>query len=113
MAVIYSAHWRAWSRVLSDKDGVYVELNLSHINGMWDKVKEETIREHRTTRSPKDVEQENLPVAVKQAMVAVLGAKFVERLLTYDYLSEVDWAKYKKIANGGAAFNQIRKLEYV
>ena len=109
MSVVYNAHWRAWSRVLSEKGGVYVELNLTHINGQWDKVKDETIREHCTPRAPKDLEQENLPIAVKQGMVDVLGQQFVDRLLTYDYLAEVEWAKYKNVCMGGAKFNQIRK----
>lgn len=109
MAVIYNSHWRTWSRILSAKDGEFVELNLTHINGHWDKVKAETIRRHSTPRSPNDVVQEQLPVIARQALVTMVGAEFANKLLTYDYLSEVDWSKYRNVCSSGASFNDIQR----
>lgn len=110
MSVIYSHHWRTWSRVLEAKNGEFVELNLTHVNGGWDSVLNEVIRHHRTLRGKKDIEQEFLPMFMRQVLVDKVGEDFANRLLTYDYLPEIDWDKYREISNGGAPFNQIRKI---
>ena len=109
MNILYNHHWRSWNRVLEAKDGVFVEINLTHVNGNWESVKNEVIRQHRTMRSFKDILQEFLPHTMRKILEDKVGVELANRLLTYDYLPEIDWAKYREIANGGASFNQIRK----
>ena len=112
MSVCYSNYWRTWSRVLEAKNGEFIELNLTHVNGDWTAVKNETIRKHSTQRNAKDIEQEHLPYAAKQALVAVVGESLATRLLTHNYMSEIDWERHPYIVNGGVSFNELRSKAY-
>lgn len=106
----YTAYWRTWSRVLLDDfNGQFIELNLTHVNGDWGGVKNETIRVHSTPRAKDDKVQRELPLAIKQAMIASLGSALCLRLLTFDYLPNIDWTRYKQANNGGASYNVITR----
>ena len=41
-------------------------------------------------------------------MVAHLGEALAHRLLTEDFLPQIDWGKYAKVRNGGANLDAIR-----
>jgi hypothetical protein len=49
------------------------------------------------------------PPAVLAEMKAHLGEELANRLLTEDFLSQIDWDKYKAVDNGGANLADIRK----
>lgn len=105
----YSSYWRSWSRVLLENfDGQFVELSLTHVNGDWEGVKSENIRVHRTPRSAQDKLQTTLPLDMRKAMIANLGSELTSKLLTFDYLPNVDWKAYRSVSNGGAPFNSVR-----
>lgn len=119
MLYFYSAHWKTWNRVLLENfNGQFIELNISHVFGAWEGALEQSIRVHDVQRSPRDRVQSTLPLDVKQAMTSTLGAFLANRLTTYDYLPEIDWAKYEKCLringvykNGGIPFDKIRREE--
>lgn len=109
----YSSYWRTWSRVLyRDGNGEWIELNLTHVNGSWDKAKVETIRVHRTCLAAHDVMQLTLPVVARQSMEAALGKQLTERLLTFDYLPQIDRLKYDQLSrmDGGVSFAKICRV---
>lgn len=109
---VYSGYWHTWSRVLSVKDFVFVELNLTeNSDSQWERVKIEIIREHRTARDQKDICVDVLPDEVIEKMKAKLGEELTQKLLNFDYLSSIDWEKYKAACNGGAAFEKIKKQQ--
>jgi hypothetical protein len=111
----YSGYWRTWSRLLlSQFDNQYVELNLTPVNPTYDRsweeqVRTETIRRHRT---PHDVHRDKitdkLPEEVLAEMHKRLGKDFVQKLLTYDYISNIDWQVYTRVANGGAPYSAVK-----
>lgn len=114
----YSSYWHTWSRRLAESNkplfcGI-VEVNLGPIPGCfsstWDyDVKPIRIRAHGTSSSRGDIDTDVLPESVKEAMVKNLGPELTERLLTYDFLPEIDWEKYNRLCNGGANFEDIKK----
>ncbi len=117
MTFIYCSYWGTWSRVLSHSYrafgyGPYVEVDLTPILNSyqtWDHVKRINIRAHGTTMGKNDKITSELPSEVKQKMIENLGAELTERLLTEDFLPQIDWALYAKKCNGGAAFADIKQ----
>lgn len=107
----YSAYWRAWSRILSEKDGERVEVNLTPIPGCysdgWGKVAEIWIRRHRTLDAVRDIRAMVLPIDTQNDMVNNLGGEMTELLLTSNILPHIDWAKYRALSNGGAPLHLI------
>ncbi|MDB5254069.1 MAG: hypothetical protein JWL80_135 [Parcubacteria group bacterium] len=103
----YSSYWRAWSRVLSTNhpNGPYIEVDLTSMS--WDTVARINIRSHGTRRDDMDRNEEKLPAEVKARMISKLGPELTERLLTEDFLPQIDWALYRQKCNGGAAFAEI------
>lgn len=110
---VYSSYWRTWSRLLlenMDRSGTCVELNLTGTNGKWDRVPLEIIRKHCTARDNKDLITRTLPDAVEAMIRNALGDELFERMVTYDYLPEIDWQKYNQHCNGGAEFDKIKRV---
>lgn len=108
---IYNTYWRTWNRVLLDSFfGQYIEVNLTHINGDWNGVKEERVRVHRTPRNPGENLVHTLPPHIKEIMIGNLGAVLTEKLTKFDYLPNIDWDKFDKFDNGGAPFAQIVRI---
>lgn len=112
----YCSYWRTWSRVLSTNhpQGPYVEVNLTPIpnchESTWqDDVAPVRIRAHGTDRKPGDKDTHTLPPMIKRQMMRALGPDLVDRLLSEDFLSQIDWRKYRKFNNGGANLGDIRK----
>ncbi len=109
---VYSSYWRTWSRVLlNDYDlvGSCVEIDLTPVNGTdWARVATENIRRHTTDRGVGDKLVWELPKEVEQTCRRHLGDQLFDRMLTYDYLPEIDWKLYSVPSNGGAPFEKIR-----
>lgn len=110
----FSSYWGTWSRVLSDTDprGPIVEVNLTPLGysqGNWDaEVRPVRIRFHCTPSGDRDIHTDELPDNVHRMMIAALGEELVERLLTEDFLLQVDYKLYSKHCNGGANLDDIR-----
>ena len=115
----YSGYWGSWSRVLCEDhpQGPFIEVNLTPIPNCYDStwgnhVAPIRIRAHGTARDYRkfggDKKTDQLPEEVKQAMVLNLGAELTERLLTEDFLPQIDWALYRQKCNGGANMDDIR-----
>jgi hypothetical protein len=111
----YSSYWQNWSRILArnNPNGKYVELNLTPIGGhdFNTEVAPMIIRAHETQRRSNDSETHRLPEKVVGEMMRNLGLETTYQLLSYDFLSEIDWNKYHEKCNGGASFNDIRKTK--
>lgn len=111
----YSGYWHSWSRVLSTNhpDGPFVEVNLTPIHGDsrgWaSEVRPVRVRFHGTSREERDKIVEQLPPEVRTRMVANLGEELTERLLTEDFLPQIDPALYQQHSNGGANLEKIRR----
>ena len=113
----YSSYWKTWSRVLSGgRAGSSVELNLTPTNwrvadqGQWDsKVRPIRIRRHSTGMDRGDKLVDTLTAEVRAVMVKHLGADLTARLLTEDFMSQINWEKYHRVCNGGANLSDIRK----
>ena len=108
---VYSSYWRTWSRLLlNDFDtNKCVELNLTPVGASgWPRVATENIRRHMTKRLANDKIVWVLPKEVEQACREHLGDKLFDKMLTYDYLSEIDWKAYDEASNGGAPFASIQ-----
>ena len=115
---LYNDYWRTWNRVLlndfgnGSTTGQFVELNLTHVNGDWSRVKDETIRVHCTRRSTKDRLTALLPADILHVMRQQIGGLLTERLMVYDYIAEIDWLKYERLSRngGGVPFDQCNIL---
>ncbi len=115
----YSAYWHCWSRVLSTSHpkGPFVEVNLTALGGdmsdrSWaQQVKPIRIRFHGTARERNDQQTETLPPEVLRIMVQKLGEELVNRLLTEDFLSQIDYDLYRQKCNGGANLADIKRPE--
>ncbi|MFH0779358.1 MAG: hypothetical protein V1928_00690 [Parcubacteria group bacterium] len=110
------SYWGDWSRVLSEKDphGPFVEVNLTPIRNCFSSTWQNhvapiRIRFHGTARSENDRTVAELPAEVRAQMVQNLGEELTNRLLTEDFLSQIDYNLYCKKCNGGANFEDIRK----
>ncbi|QXV73995.1 hypothetical protein [Rhizobium phage RHEph12] len=112
MALIhYSSYWGTFSRVLTDRlngrRGNYVEVNLTPTNSWndenWQEIKRCWIRSHGTMRDRNDRDTSQLERAVFDRIGAMVGKDVRHWLLTADILPMIDWDKYNKACNGGAA----------
>lgn len=110
---VFNAHWRSWNRIISYDPSTkeFIELGLTHVNGNWDHVVAETIRRHRVPLKKGDFMAEVLPAAVRSAADYRLGAHVVNRLISYDYLSNIDFGKFDQLekGHGGVPFARVRK----
>ena len=113
---VYSSYWHTWSRVLGHVKYGIVELNLTPINASWcgdkkwqQEVGRGVIRRHCTHIEPDNFYKE-LPSEVLLQMGKYLDAGQIAKLLTYDFLPEIDWALYDKHRNAGCAFELCRKV---
>ncbi|MBX4189341.1 hypothetical protein KW785_01960 [Candidatus Parcubacteria bacterium] len=95
--------------------GPFVEVNLTPIGGFspgvaWkDLVQPIRIRSHETSLDPRDKRVEVLPENISQAMIRQLGPVLTQRLLTEDFLPQIDWDLYRRKCNGGANLEDIRR----
>lgn len=109
----YSSYWHMWSRVLTSthkgRGGNFVEVNLTPIRNWQEEVAGIRIRVHCTSRGRDDKTVATLPPEVRAKMVKNLGEELTQRLLTEDFLSQIDWERYQKACNGGANLADIKK----
>jgi hypothetical protein len=103
-----------WSRVLNNDEGETIEVNLTPIpccfDSSWEKdVKPIRIRRHRTMLGQNDQMVKELPEKILAIMKENLGEELVNRLLSEDFLTPIDWDKYNQKCNGGANFDDIKK----
>jgi hypothetical protein len=90
MKYYYSSYWNAWSRILSENNKVFRELNLTPIPGCasstWkNDVAPIVIRTHGTARRRGDIQTDVLPENVRQQMVLNLGEELVNKLLEGEF----------------------------
>lgn len=105
----YSSYFQNWSRVLLNNFyGEYIEIDLTGMDSDWERVKKQIIRTHRTARRPSDKLVMVLPADVEKQMQENLGHELTRRLLTFDYLPNIDWVKYRKMSNGGSPYLQVK-----
>lgn len=107
----YSSYWHTWSRVLSTSHprGPFVEVNLTPINRDWENhVAPVRIRFHGTPPSDRDIVNDALPPEVRASMVHHLGEELTDRLLTEDFLSQINVELYDQFNNGGANLDDIK-----
>jgi hypothetical protein len=106
---ILCTYWRRWSRILSTnhQQGHFVEVNLTPIRSWEEDVSHIRIRLHGTARDPSDKLVTELPPEVKSNMINHLGEELTSRLLTEDFLSQIDWERFKVKNNGGAKLEDI------
>jgi hypothetical protein len=105
---IFSEYWRNWSRILESKNGWFVEVDLTPIPGYkWEDISQIKIRKHCTTSNRKPVEK--LPVNTIKEMVVNLGEDLTCRLLEEDFLTQIDWEKFKQLNNGGVSLHLCAK----
>ena len=114
----FCSYWGVWSRVLGWEGGRYVEVNLTPIPACYSSswktdVIPIVIRRHGTARDWNggrgDISTNQLPLHILEAMHTALGAELTDRLLTEDFLSQIDWSRYEKSNNAGAPLDMIRK----
>ena len=105
----YSAYWMAWSRVLGEINGKFIEISLTPVNNNWDIVRQEKIRVHFTSRSAADKSANLLPVDVFNYMKQNLDVTLINRLMNFDYMSNINWDLQRKHCNGGTPFNLCKK----
>lgn len=105
----YSRYWCRWSRVLRQAKNEWIELNLTDVNDDWNTVLNETVRVHRTALAVGDKLQDTLPIAIKELIEKNVGKELAFKLMTYDYLSKINFDMYYQVCNGGAAFSNIKK----
>lgn len=113
---VYCSYWYTWSRVLSEKHphGPFVEVNLTpipncHSSSWKSDVASIHIRFHGTAREENDREVAELPAEIRELMVKNIGEELTKRLLTEDFLPQIDYKLYCRHNNGGANFEDIRK----
>ena len=110
----FSGYWRTWSRVLAvdHPEGPFVEVNLTPINSWaWNEdVRPIRVRAHCTaiSRSQGDIFVHELPPAVRTAMVLNLGEELTDRLLTENFLPQIDWVLYRQKRGTGPGLDDIR-----
>jgi hypothetical protein len=128
-----SNYWRCWSRILfhDAHDGrgmekmrekyniprhvktIEVDLTPVDYSGQtllgWDRVMTVNVRCHSTPLGSTDLYRGSLDDAVLQNMAEHLSPKAMNALLHVDLLKYIDWDKYQKCCNGGAALGNIVK----
>ena len=85
-------------------DHGFDEELVSEIKGVGNGI----IRRHCTGIHPSNIHEE-LPNGVLVQMVRMLGQDEVDHLLTFDFLSRIDWDLFQKHNNGGCAFELCRR----
>lgn len=118
----YSSYWGKWSRTLVAPKRInptlsgeygYVELNLTPINpndpGVWDSIRQITFRAHCTPPWHGDKDVAFLPTNVHECMVKELGEELTQRLLTEDFLSQIDLDLLHAAPGGGTPLHRILK----
>ena len=120
---VYSSYWHTWSRMLAPNNTVVhrdvrlgmIEVDLTAVNPnsslQWPRVARVNIRVHRTSRDAGDILTDDLPERIIELMRSKIGEYpvLIERLLHDDLLPLIDWDKYQKVSNGGAALADILK----
>lgn len=109
----YCGYWHSWTRVLSENHpkGPCIEVNLTPIPNCYSSTWANDVAPIRIRAkglSSGDKMADQLPEDVKRAMVRNLGAELTERLLTEDFLPQIDWNIYERKCNGGANLEDIR-----
>lgn len=114
----YSAYWQCWSRVLAP-EGAHelgiIEVDLTPVNSFqdsaWERVKCISVRAHRTARRSGDLLVSELPASVVELMKKRLPptSALLDKLIHDDLMPQIDWYKYRKVCNGGAALGDILK----
>jgi hypothetical protein len=61
--------------------------------------------------TPRDKFVLELPDYVRQDMVQHIGEELTARLLTEDFLREIDWRLFQEKSNGGANLDDIRMVK--
>lgn len=111
----YCAYWGTYSRILSNDHrlpefpnhlGSIVEVNLTPVNPYyqegWDRNKDIIIRRHGTSPGKNDQFYAVLPPEIWKLLDTKYGKELRHRLVTEDFVSQIDWNKYHKACNGGA-----------
>ena len=121
----YSADWGTWSLVLTHRhrvgntgrlsSGMTVEIDLSPVNG-WnradaahlEKVADLNMRVHCTAPGAGDRLERELPVEAQAELAAHIGWDLLSWLLDpqTEILGLVNWAKHRKLNNGGATLRE-------
>ena len=119
LALVYSAYWRNWSRLIYMYNGDYVEVDLQPVNSHkdinWEKSRNVNIRKHST--KPKKGDRRYLMVQkgskiyneVLLELIDHLTLREISYLLSYDFLPEIDWDLWEKYNNGGVFFKDCKK----
>ena len=103
----YCAYWHSWSRILR-QDGMNIsEINLISHTRTVEECRNVWVRQHCTAPSRGDLFSAELPDNIRGMMVDRYGEADTVRLLTEDFYSKIDWEKYRKTCNGGAALEKI------
>jgi hypothetical protein len=108
----YSSYWGTWSRVLRTSSGGgddTVEVDLTAVNLQWPRVLACNVRSHRTMCARNDILCRSLPAHVVDLMHKRMSMETFDQLVHADLLSLIDWDKYNKVCNGGAALIKIMK----
>ncbi len=112
----YSSYWHTWSRNLAQENGIFVELDLTPVNG-FDRgnvaeIRQQTIRSHSTRREKRDIDTDELPVDVVLKMHKYIDdGELVNRLLTFDYMSELTVEQIEsKMRGGGVPFYILKGM---
>jgi hypothetical protein len=112
----YSSYWGTWSRVLRRSSGggdETVEVDLTAVNPhsdlQWPRVLSCNIRAHRTALASNDIVCRSLPKHAVDLMHSRMDLETFDKLMHHDLLPLIDWEKYHKACNGGAALNNILK----
>lgn len=108
---VFSNYWRTWSRLLAvpANPSVYVaSVVLTPINGFRDytlaNVQKETLHPFHGYLPKENIAQTTLPTLVRKEMEKHLGESLTKRLMTYEYLSEINAEEIEqacKKSNGG------------
>jgi len=103
---VYNAYWKEWSRVLqfAQTNVCQVEVDLLPAIPTQKKI---NIRRHSTARQRSDIYSRYLPMDIFSQMLERYDLVLTNRLLHEDFLSQIDWAKYDAVCNGGAEFDDI------
>lgn len=114
----YCAYWGTWSRILSNEKGNVVEVNLTPINSCYSSSWENDVlpikfRSHGTSPGDRDRFEKELPAEVLANMKKNLGEELTNRLLSEDFLPQIDVPKGKRNnpQGGGFTFAQGAKEE--
>jgi hypothetical protein len=104
----WNSYWGNWSRVLFSGDW-FVEISLTPVRD-WEEIGQEKIRVHGTLPGKKDRTVNTLPEAILLEMKKNLSAEVVDRLTTYDYMSELPPVKelLSKMRGGGVPFAELK-----